>query len=66
MSHEPMPSRDDDFDRGLRNRTAVLGEDGFVALPEDLLLAQGLDSYHGSRQLGRFAYALPDRKPQMR
>ncbi len=46
--------------------TAVLGEDGFVALPEDLLLAQGLDSYHRSRQLGRFAYALPDRKPQMR
>jgi 3-oxoadipate enol-lactonase len=27
MSHEPMPSREDDFDRGLRNRTAVLGED---------------------------------------
>lgn len=42
-----------------------LEPDGYANLPADLLTAQGLDSYHHSSSIGRFAYAQPDRKPQV-
>ncbi|MFZ9527094.1 MAG: hypothetical protein ACO27L_04115, partial [Schleiferiaceae bacterium] len=43
----------------------LVGDDGFARLPEDLLLAQGLDSYHHSASVGRFRYAQPEHKPSL-
>ena len=36
---------------------------GLVQHPEDLLLAQGLDTYHHSRAVVSLSYAHPDRQP---
>ena len=36
---------------------------GLVQHPEDLLLAQGLDTYHHSKALVSLSYAQPDRQP---
>jgi flavin reductase (DIM6/NTAB) family NADH-FMN oxidoreductase RutF len=41
-------------------------DEGFVSLPDDLLLAQGLDGYHHAQPLIRSAYAQPDRMPRSR
>lgn len=43
----------------------LVGADGFAQMPADLQLAQGLDSYHHSTSVGRFAYAQPHLEPRL-
>jgi len=49
----------------IRLSETAVGEDGFVDLEQiGTVSCSGLDSYHLTQKIGRYAYAKPDRQPE--